>query len=158
MNINRPLRGSFVQGLCKRGMYLGTPGRSQKNRQVVGAATSLLGIMEERARMKTSRDGAGAKVVADKNLPKERSSELRAPSRASSELRGPRRSGESDAGGMREGLGQMELSGIWTAGLSACYLARVPFWVPMFDLMNGMAHKKLGYHCSLLTLLVPSKE
>ncbi|CAJ1350638.1 unnamed protein product [Effrenium voratum] len=39
--------------------------------KVVGAATSLLGIMEERARMKTSRDGAGAKVVADKNLPKE---------------------------------------------------------------------------------------
>eukprot|EP00913_Durusdinium_trenchii_P033001 g30894.t1 len=39
--------------------------------KVVGAATSLLGIMEEKARMKASRNGEGAKIVADKTLPKE---------------------------------------------------------------------------------------
>lgn len=39
--------------------------------KVVGAATSLLGIMEERARMKASREGEGAKIVANKTLPKE---------------------------------------------------------------------------------------
>ena len=39
--------------------------------QVVGAATQILGIMEERARMKASRDGEGAKIVGNRTLPKE---------------------------------------------------------------------------------------
>jgi len=39
--------------------------------KVVGAATSLLGVLEERARMKASREGAGAKIVADHSLPRE---------------------------------------------------------------------------------------
>jgi len=38
---------------------------------VVGAATQILGIMEERARMKASRDGEGAKIVGNRTLPKE---------------------------------------------------------------------------------------
>ena len=38
--------------------------------KVVGAATSLLGILEENARMKASREGEGAKIVANKTLPK----------------------------------------------------------------------------------------
>jgi len=39
--------------------------------KVVGAATQILGIMEERARMKASRDGEGAKIVGNRTLPKE---------------------------------------------------------------------------------------
>jgi len=39
--------------------------------KVVGAATSFLGMLEERARMKASREGVGAKIVADHALPKE---------------------------------------------------------------------------------------
>mmetsp|Transcript_50782 Transcript_50782/g.94954 ORF Transcript_50782/g.94954 Transcript_50782/m.94954 type:complete len:725 (+) Transcript_50782:76-2250(+) len=38
--------------------------------KVVGAATSILGILEEKARMKASREGEGAKIVANKTLPK----------------------------------------------------------------------------------------
>mmetsp|Transcript_128497 Transcript_128497/g.399838 ORF Transcript_128497/g.399838 Transcript_128497/m.399838 type:complete len:644 (-) Transcript_128497:339-2270(-) len=39
--------------------------------KVVGAATSFLGILEEQARMKASREGAGAKIVSNRTLPKE---------------------------------------------------------------------------------------
>mmetsp|Transcript_128504 Transcript_128504/g.399872 ORF Transcript_128504/g.399872 Transcript_128504/m.399872 type:complete len:755 (-) Transcript_128504:260-2524(-) len=39
--------------------------------KVVGAATSFLGVLEERARMRASRAGAGAKVVADQSQPRE---------------------------------------------------------------------------------------
>lgn len=39
--------------------------------QVVGAATQILGIMEERARMKASREGEGAQIVANRTVPKE---------------------------------------------------------------------------------------
>jgi len=39
--------------------------------KVVGAATSFLGVLEEQARMKASRDGEGAAVVANRSLPKE---------------------------------------------------------------------------------------
>jgi len=39
--------------------------------KVVGAATSFLGVLEEQARMKASRDGDGAAIVADRSLPKE---------------------------------------------------------------------------------------
>mmetsp|Transcript_69628 Transcript_69628/g.217382 ORF Transcript_69628/g.217382 Transcript_69628/m.217382 type:complete len:513 (+) Transcript_69628:1-1539(+) len=38
---------------------------------VVGAATSLLGRLEEQARMKASREGAGAEVLADRSQPRE---------------------------------------------------------------------------------------
>merc|ERR1712008_641008 len=39
--------------------------------KVVGAATSFLGVLEEQARMKASRDGEGAAIVANRSLPKE---------------------------------------------------------------------------------------
>jgi len=39
--------------------------------KVVGAATQILGIMEERARMKASREGEGAQIVANRTVPKE---------------------------------------------------------------------------------------
>jgi hypothetical protein len=37
----------------------------------VGAATSFLGVLEESARMKASRGGAGAKIVANMSMPRE---------------------------------------------------------------------------------------
>jgi len=39
--------------------------------KVVGAATSFLGVLEEQARMKASRDGEGAAIVANRSLPTE---------------------------------------------------------------------------------------
>mmetsp|Transcript_13619 Transcript_13619/g.15578 ORF Transcript_13619/g.15578 Transcript_13619/m.15578 type:complete len:731 (+) Transcript_13619:112-2304(+) len=39
--------------------------------KVVGAATSFLGVIEEQARMKASREGAGAEILANHALPKE---------------------------------------------------------------------------------------
>eukprot|EP00930_Biecheleria_cincta_P030706 TRINITY_DN2127_c0_g1_i1.p1 TRINITY_DN2127_c0_g1~~TRINITY_DN2127_c0_g1_i1.p1 ORF type:complete len:721 (-),score=141.79 TRINITY_DN2127_c0_g1_i1:154-2316(-) len=39
--------------------------------KVIGAATSLLGMLEERARMEASRQGAGAELVSDRSVPKE---------------------------------------------------------------------------------------
>eukprot|EP00746_Dinoflagellata_sp_MGD_P162316 gnl/MRDRNA2_/MRDRNA2_89823_c0_seq1.p1 gnl/MRDRNA2_/MRDRNA2_89823_c0~~gnl/MRDRNA2_/MRDRNA2_89823_c0_seq1.p1 ORF type:complete len:733 (+),score=184.98 gnl/MRDRNA2_/MRDRNA2_89823_c0_seq1:79-2277(+) len=39
--------------------------------KVVGAATSVLGVLEEQSRMKASREGSNAQIVSDKSLPKE---------------------------------------------------------------------------------------
>jgi ferredoxin len=39
--------------------------------KVIGAATSLLGFLEEQARMEASRQGAGAEIVSDRSLPRE---------------------------------------------------------------------------------------
>mmetsp|Transcript_33219 Transcript_33219/g.65482 ORF Transcript_33219/g.65482 Transcript_33219/m.65482 type:complete len:713 (+) Transcript_33219:41-2179(+) len=39
--------------------------------KVVGAATSFLGVLEEQARMKASREGEGAAIVANRSLPRE---------------------------------------------------------------------------------------
>ena len=38
---------------------------------VVGAATQILGILEERARMHTSRNGEGAQIVGNHSAPKD---------------------------------------------------------------------------------------
>merc|ERR1719284_1280728 len=39
--------------------------------KVIEAVTSVLGVLEERARMEASRQGEGAKIVADRSLPRE---------------------------------------------------------------------------------------
>eukprot|EP00747_Dinoflagellata_sp_TGD_P125335 gnl/TRDRNA2_/TRDRNA2_174142_c1_seq1.p1 gnl/TRDRNA2_/TRDRNA2_174142_c1~~gnl/TRDRNA2_/TRDRNA2_174142_c1_seq1.p1 ORF type:complete len:731 (+),score=146.84 gnl/TRDRNA2_/TRDRNA2_174142_c1_seq1:31-2223(+) len=39
--------------------------------KVVGAATSVLGVMEEAARMRASREGAGAHMISNHSVPKE---------------------------------------------------------------------------------------
>jgi light-dependent protochlorophyllide reductase len=39
--------------------------------KVVGAATSVLGVLEEQARMSSSREGVNAKLVSDHSLPKD---------------------------------------------------------------------------------------